>query len=101
VRELLRDFGDVRYVWRHLPLSDVHPRAQLAAEAASLAATLAAKSPIALRLAKEAMNRVEWLPLPEAYRTEQEYTRRLQSFDDAAEARAAYLEKRPPEWRWR
>jgi Na+/H+ antiporter NhaA len=33
VRELLRDFGDVRYVWRHLPLNDVHPRAQLAAEA--------------------------------------------------------------------
>jgi Na+/H+ antiporter NhaA len=38
VRELLRDFGDVRYVWRHLPLNDVHPRAQLAAEAAEAAA---------------------------------------------------------------
>ena len=38
VRELLRDFGDVRYVWRHLPLSDVHPHAQLAAEAAEAAA---------------------------------------------------------------
>jgi len=38
VRELLRDFGDVRYVWRHLPLSDVHPNAQLAAESAEAAA---------------------------------------------------------------
>ncbi len=38
VRELLRDFGDVGYVWRHLPLSDVHPRARLAAEAAEAAA---------------------------------------------------------------
>jgi Na+/H+ antiporter NhaA len=37
VRELLRDFGDVRYVWRHLPLTDVHPEAQLAAEAAEAA----------------------------------------------------------------
>jgi protein-disulfide isomerase len=37
IRELLRDFGDVRYVWRHLPLSDVHPRARLAAEAAEAA----------------------------------------------------------------
>jgi Na+/H+ antiporter NhaA len=38
VRELLADFGDdVRYVWRHLPLSDVHPNAQLAAEAAEAA----------------------------------------------------------------
>ena len=35
VRELLREFGDVRYVWRHLPLNDVHPQAQLAAEAAA------------------------------------------------------------------
>src|SRR6188472_3782677 len=38
VRELLADFGDVRYVWRHLPLSDVHPNADLAAEAAEAAA---------------------------------------------------------------
>jgi protein-disulfide isomerase len=38
VRELLRDFGDVRYVWRHLPLRDVHPEAELAAEAAEAAA---------------------------------------------------------------
>jgi Na+/H+ antiporter NhaA len=38
VRELLQEFGDVRYVWRHLPLSDVHANAQLAAEAAEAAA---------------------------------------------------------------
>ena len=37
-RELLRDFGDLRYVWRHLPLNDVHPRAQVAAEASEAAA---------------------------------------------------------------
>jgi Na+/H+ antiporter NhaA len=38
VRELLREVGDVRYVWRHLPLNDVHPHAQMAAEAAEAAA---------------------------------------------------------------
>ncbi|HLB20047.1 MAG TPA: Na+/H+ antiporter NhaA [Gaiellaceae bacterium] len=38
VRELIRGFSDVRYVWRHLPLNDVHPHAQLAAEAAEAAA---------------------------------------------------------------
>jgi Na+/H+ antiporter NhaA len=38
VRELLNEFGhDLRYVFRHLPLSDVHPRALLAAEAAEAA----------------------------------------------------------------
>jgi Na+/H+ antiporter NhaA len=36
VRDLLTDV-DVRYVWRHLPLIDVHPQAQLAAEAAEAA----------------------------------------------------------------
>jgi protein-disulfide isomerase len=39
VRELLLSFGDdLRYVWRHLPLNDVHPNAQAAAEAAEAAA---------------------------------------------------------------
>jgi len=39
VRELLDSFGDeLRYVWRHLPLVDVHPSAQRAAEAAEAAA---------------------------------------------------------------
>ena len=39
IRDLLESFGDdVRYVWRHLPLNDVHPNAQMAAEAAEAAA---------------------------------------------------------------
>jgi Na+/H+ antiporter NhaA len=39
IRELLDSFGDeLRYVWRHLPLEDVHPSAQRAAEAAEAAA---------------------------------------------------------------
>jgi Na+/H+ antiporter NhaA len=37
VRDLLKD-DDLRYVWRHLPLTDVHPRAQIAAEVAEAAA---------------------------------------------------------------
>jgi Na+/H+ antiporter NhaA len=39
IRELLASHGDdVRYAWRHLPLNDVHPQAQLAAEASEAAA---------------------------------------------------------------
>jgi Na+/H+ antiporter NhaA len=38
IRELLADDGDLRYVWRHLPLSDVHPHALLAAEGTEAAA---------------------------------------------------------------
>jgi Na+/H+ antiporter NhaA len=38
IRDLLRDFGDLRYVWRHLPLNDVHLHTQEAAEASEAAA---------------------------------------------------------------
>jgi Na+/H+ antiporter NhaA len=38
VRELLRDHGDITYVWRHLPLNDVHPHAAVAADASEAAA---------------------------------------------------------------
>jgi Na+/H+ antiporter NhaA len=46
IRELLSDFGDLRYVWRHLPLADVHPRARMAAEAAEAAAAQGAFWPM-------------------------------------------------------
>jgi enoyl-CoA hydratase len=47
------------------------------------------------------MNRVEFLPLKDAYRTEQDYTARLRTYEDATEARNAFLEKRDPDWKWR
>jgi Na+/H+ antiporter NhaA len=38
VRELIKEYGELRFVFRHLPLTDVHSHAQLAAEAAEAAA---------------------------------------------------------------
>ncbi|MBO0819535.1 MAG: Na+/H+ antiporter NhaA, partial [Nocardiopsaceae bacterium] len=38
VRELIAEYGELRFVFRHLPLSDVHPHARLAAEGAEAAA---------------------------------------------------------------
>jgi Na+/H+ antiporter NhaA len=38
VREILAEHGELRYVWRHLPLVDVHPRARPAALASEAAA---------------------------------------------------------------
>jgi Na+/H+ antiporter NhaA len=38
IRELLAGHADVTYVWRHLPLDDVHPHARIAAEATEAAA---------------------------------------------------------------
>ena len=51
IRELLDEFGDeLRYVWRHLPLNDVHPNTQMAAEAAEAAASQGAFWPMHDRL---------------------------------------------------
>lgn len=79
----------------------VLPRDELLPAATELALQLAAKSPLALRMAKASMNQVEGLPLKEAYRIEQTYTERLLRFEDSAEARRAFFEKRTPEWRFR
>jgi enoyl-CoA hydratase len=73
----------------------------LLSTAMEIARTIASKSPIAMRLAKESINRIEGMTLKDGYRTEQDYTARLLGFEDSQEARDAYLEKRPPEWRWR
>jgi Na+/H+ antiporter NhaA len=45
VRDILTD-TTIRYVWRHLPLTDVHLRAQLAAEASEAAAAQSAFWPM-------------------------------------------------------
>jgi enoyl-CoA hydratase len=70
--------------------------------AIDLATTFAAKSPIALRMAKESVLRIESLDfdVEGAYRTEQDYSNRLKDYADSKEAQRAFLEKRPATWSW-
>jgi enoyl-CoA hydratase len=93
-----------------VPAADLHrigavrsvvPSEELMPTAMALAGVLAAKSPIALRMAKASMNQVEGLPLKEGYRIEQGYTDRLLRFEDSVEARNAFFDKREPDWKWR
>ena len=79
-------------------VSRVVPHEALLDEAGAIARDIARKSPAAIRLAKEALARVEHLPLKEAYRTEQDYTARLSRYEDSAEAMQAFLEKREPQF---
>ncbi len=73
---------------------------ELMATARALADKIAAKSPIAVRLAKESANRVEYMDLKEGYRTEQDYTTRVKRYADSDEAGKAFGERRPPAFRW-
>jgi len=94
-------FVTAQEMYRLGAVEEVVPHERLLPAARVLAAELASKSPIALRLAKESLNRIEHMPLQEAYRTEQDYTLRLRGFEDSREATRAFREKRSPEWKWR
>lgn len=82
-------------------IARVVPPGRLDATAREIATEIAAKSPPAMRLAKESLNRTEEMSLRDAYRTEQDYTARLSHYDDSKEAMAAFREKRRPKFRGR
>lgn len=69
---------------------------ELMPTALGIAATIAAKSPTAVRVIRASFETVAHLPLYEGFRLEQDYTTKLSTSADAAEARRAFLEKRKP-----
>lgn len=72
----------------------VVPRAELLDTARSIARTIAAKSPVMVRLAKEALNGVEDGNLEDKYRWEQGFTLQAYMSADSQETRDAFVEKR-------
>lgn len=76
----------------------VFPHGEELAATMELAREIASKSPLALRLAKEALNTCEWMPVSGGYEVEQQYTIRLGKSEDAKEATRAFTEKRAPVW---
>jgi enoyl-CoA hydratase len=77
------------------------PLAELAGEASALAEIIAEKSPLGLRIGKEALNRVEFMPVEEGYAFEQSCSTRLLDTEDAREATRAAIEKRQPVFKGR
>jgi len=67
-------------------------------DALALAATIAAKSPIALRLAKEAVNAAYEMSLTDALAHERRLFYLLFASEDQKEGMAAFLEKRDPDF---
>jgi enoyl-CoA hydratase len=79
----------------------VVPAASLLDEARALARTLAAKAPIALRYAKEAVVKGLELPLADGLRLEGDLSTLLRTTEDRLEGARAFLEKRAPRWQGR
>jgi len=72
----------------------IGPREELMPAAHRVAASIASKSPKAVRLAKECMNGIELLDIKKSYRFEQGFTLELYTSPDSQEARDAFVEKR-------
>lgn len=75
-------------------LEAVVARKDLMTAARALAQKIAAKSPRAVRLAKESLNGIEPLDVKKSYRFEQGFTLELYTSPDSQEARDAFVEKR-------
>lgn len=81
---------------QHGLVSALTPSGQAVAEARRVAAVIAARGPIATRLAKEAVWRGLPQPLEQALRFETDLTLLLQTTKDRAEGVAAFVQKREP-----
>ncbi len=69
---------------------------QLMEAALGLAREIAGKSPVAIKLAKHALNTIEEMTLRDGYRFEQNMTGELSKTEDSKEAMRAFVEKRAP-----
>jgi enoyl-CoA hydratase len=76
----------------------VLPTEGFAGAAVAIGAEIAARSPIALRIAKEAVNHAFELPLAEGIHLERRLFNMLFATADQKEGMAAFVEKRPPTW---
>ena len=77
------------------------PPDRLMPTALGLAREIASKSPIAVQLAKHALNAIEEMSLRDGYRFEQNMTVELGGYEDSKEAMRAFAEKRAPVFRGR
>jgi len=76
----------------------VVPTAETLTATQELARTLAAKAPVALRYAKEAVVKGLGMSLPDGLRLEHDLSTLLRTTEDRLEGARAFLEKRPPKW---
>ena len=92
---------DAREAHRLGLVARVVPNELVVEDALSLAAKIATKSPLALRLAKEAVNAAYEMSLTDALAHERRLFYLLFASDDQKEGMAAFLEKREPDFKGR
>lgn len=79
-------------------LIEVVPADRLLDAALDWAQSITRHSPLAIRFAKRALNRIEWMELKSGYEYEQGLTGELSGSEDAKEALAAFFEHRQAQY---
>jgi enoyl-CoA hydratase len=85
----------------HGLVNHVYPRESYLDEALALANQIAARAPVAVRLAKDAVNRAYELTLAEGLAYERRSFAFVFGTEDQEEGMRAFLEKRDPQWKGR
>ena len=95
------------YTGEHVAAAEMHrlggvdsvvPPDRLMSEARDLAAAIAAKDPVAIRMAKASIVRTDTMPLEQAYQTEQDYTRHLSGYGASAAAIERFTSSKAARW---
>ena len=82
-------------------ISRIVPADGLQAEATRIAEVISTRGPLAVRAAKELIQRGADLPLQDALRLEDYFSLQLHTTEDAVEGPRAFAEKRPPNFKGR
>ncbi|NND82416.1 MAG: enoyl-CoA hydratase family protein [Gammaproteobacteria bacterium] len=93
------EFIDAEEAYRLGAVERVVSRDQVLDEARKIAATIAAKSPAMVGLAKRSLNGIEDGDLEAKYLSEQDYTIQAYALNDSSEARAAFVQKRDADFK--
>jgi enoyl-CoA hydratase len=88
------EFIDAREAYRLGSIEKVVPRDDLMPAAREIAAKIAAKSPVMMKIAKQSLTGIEDGNLEDKYRWEQGFTYEAYTHEDSQETRDAFVEKR-------
>ena len=88
------EFIDAEEAYRLGSIERVVPRDELMPAAREIAAKIAAKSPVMMKIAKESLTGIEDGNLEDKYRWEQGFTYEAYAHEDSQETRDAFVEKR-------